>query len=65
MAGEPAGEVRQQWLPVDVTIADDPVQQHQRRPVPMHGTDDRQAVSGRHVVRAAIVHVASPRPAQC
>jgi hypothetical protein len=63
MAGEPAGEVRQQWLPVDVTIADDPVQQHQRRPVPMHGTDDRQAVSGRQ--RGACCDRACGFPASC
>ena len=60
MAGEPAGQVRQQRLPVDVAIAEHPVQEHQRGSLAVHGPADGDAVAGGDVVGALVAHVRSP-----
>jgi hypothetical protein len=60
MAGEPIGQVRQQRLPVEVPIAHGALQEHERRPLAVHGRTDGDAVGGGDVVGALVAHVLSP-----
>ena len=56
VAGEPAGQVSHHPVPVEVAIADGPLQEHQRRPLAVHGPTDGDAVGGGHVVGALVAH---------
>ena len=60
MAGEPAGQVSHQPVPVDIAIAHGPLQEHQRWSLAVHGRTDGDPVGGGHVVGALVAHCCLP-----
>ena len=61
VTGEPVGEVFRHLSPVEIAVPDDPLQEHQRWSLAVHGRPDGDTVAGGDVVGALVAHVLSPR----